>query len=76
MQVRRVASRHQTNYRLLLGGGLHSDCPVRRQFQVHSYPSLFLLDDTGTIVWESREGLQDRQLQELEFEIKKRLNVK
>jgi thiol-disulfide isomerase/thioredoxin len=76
MKVRRVASRMQTNYRLLLGSGYESDCPVRRQFQVRKYPSLFLLDDKGTIVWEAREGLGERELQELEFEIKKRLNVK
>jgi thiol-disulfide isomerase/thioredoxin len=74
--VRRVANRLQTNYRLLLGTGFDSDCPVRRQFQVRKYPSLFLIDEKGTIVWESREGLGERELQELEFEIKKRLNVR
>jgi thiol-disulfide isomerase/thioredoxin len=74
--VRRVANRLKTNYRLLLGAGYDSDCPVRRQFQVRAYPSLFLIDDKGTIVWEARQGLRERDLQELEFEIKKRLNVK
>jgi thiol-disulfide isomerase/thioredoxin len=74
--VRRVANRLKTNYRLLLGAGYDSDCPVRRQFQVRKYPSLFLIDEKGTIVWESREGLGQREVQELEFEIKKRLNVK
>ncbi|HMF15496.1 MAG TPA: hypothetical protein VKE94_24450, partial [Gemmataceae bacterium] len=64
------------NYRLLLGSGFESDCPVRRQFQVRKYPSLFLIDEKGTIIWESREGLGERELQELEFEIKKRLNVR
>jgi thiol-disulfide isomerase/thioredoxin len=76
VNVRRVANRLRTNYRLLLGSGYDSDCPVRRQFQVRSYPSLFLIDEKGTIVWEARQGLRERELQELEFEIKKRLNVK
>jgi thiol-disulfide isomerase/thioredoxin len=76
LNVRRVANRLKTNYRLLLGSGYDSDCPVRRQFQVRKYPSLFLIDEKGTIVWESREGLGPREVQELEFEIKKRLNVK
>jgi thiol-disulfide isomerase/thioredoxin len=74
--VRRVANRLQTNYRLLLGSGYESDCPVRRQFQVRSYPTLFLVDKKGTILWEAREGLNERELQELEFEIKKRLSVR
>ena len=74
--VRRVANRLKTNYRLLLGAGYDSDCPVRRQFQVRKYPSLFLIDEKGTIIWESREGLGQREVQELEFEIRKRLNVK
>ena len=76
INVRRVANRLKTNYRLLLGAGYDADCPVRRQFQVRKYPSLFLIDERGTIVWESREGLGQREVQELEFEIKKRLNVK
>jgi thiol-disulfide isomerase/thioredoxin len=76
LNVRRIANRLKTNYRLLLGTGYDSDCPVRRQFQVRKYPSLFLIDEKGTIVWEAREGLGPRELQELEFEIKKRLNVK
>ncbi|HMF12084.1 MAG TPA: TlpA disulfide reductase family protein, partial [Gemmataceae bacterium] len=76
LNVRRVANRLGTNYRLLLGSGYDSACPVRQQFQVRKYPSLFLIDEKGTIVWESREGLGERELQELEFEIKKRLNVR
>jgi thiol-disulfide isomerase/thioredoxin len=76
INVRRVANRLRTNYRLLLGSGFDSDCPVRRQFQVRKYPALFLLDEKGMIVWEAREGLSERELQELEFEIKKRLNVR
>jgi thiol-disulfide isomerase/thioredoxin len=74
--VRRVAARLQTNYRMLLGTGRDADCPVRRQFEVRQYPSLFLLDERGTILWQSREGLGPRELQELEFEIKRRLNVR
>jgi thiol-disulfide isomerase/thioredoxin len=73
--VKRVAARLQTNYRLLLGSGYDSDCPVRKQFEVRTYPSLFLLDEKGQIVWQSREGLGPRELQELEFEIQRRLNV-
>jgi thiol-disulfide isomerase/thioredoxin len=75
-RVKRVAARLQTNYRLLMGSGMDSDCPVRKQFQVRKYPSLFLLDEKGQIVWQSREGLGPRELQELEFEIQRRLNVR
>lgn len=73
--VKRVAARLQTNYRLLVGSGYDSDCPVRKQFEVRKYPSLFLLDEKGQIIWQSREGLGQRELQELEFEIQRRLNV-
>jgi thiol-disulfide isomerase/thioredoxin len=73
--VKRVAARLQTNYRLLLGSGYDSDCPVRKQFQVRNYPSLFLLDEKGQIVWQSREGLGQYELRELEQEIQRRLNV-
>jgi thiol-disulfide isomerase/thioredoxin len=75
LKVKRVAARLQTNYRLLLGSRYDSDCPVRKQFEVRKYPSLFLLDEKGQIVWQSREGLGPRELQELEFEIQRRLNV-
>lgn len=75
-KVRGLASRMNTNYRLLLGTGLDVECPVRRQFEVASFPTLFLLDERGQIVWQSRDGLGQPQLAELKFEIKKHLGLR
>ena len=73
--VRKVSSvrdQMKINYRLLLGGGYDSVCPVRDQFGVTAYPTLILLDESGHILWRG-EGLDDKNLRSLDFEIKKRL---
>jgi thiol-disulfide isomerase/thioredoxin len=75
-KVAALASRMNTNYRLLLGGGYEVECPVRRQFEVSSYPAYFLIDEHGQIVWQCRQALGERELKELEFEIKRRLGVR
>ncbi len=46
-----VSERYKMRYRTLLCGGGPDNCPVINQFRVHSYPTLFLLDETGTIIW-------------------------
>jgi thiol-disulfide isomerase/thioredoxin len=73
-QAKRVtlaAQNLHTNYQLLLGGG--KTCPVRRAFQVQRYPTLVLIDENGMKVW-SCEGSLDRQhIEDLEFQIKRRL---
>ena len=42
------------------------------QFGVTAYPTLILLDESGRILWRG-EGLDDKNLRSLDFEIKKRL---
>ena len=73
--VRKVSSvrdQMKINYRLLLGGGYDSVCPVRDQLGVTAYPTLILLDESGRILWRG-EGLDDKNLRSLDLEIKKRL---
>lgn len=54
LRVALACRARQTNYRLLLASGLHN--PVPEQFGVRSVPTLFLLDEQGTILW-IHEGL-------------------
>jgi thiol-disulfide isomerase/thioredoxin len=73
-RVNLVAGRLQINYRLLLGGD-KEHCPVRTQFQVSAWPTLVLLDETGTIVWRS-EGVDPQKWQDLDLVIRQRLGVR
>jgi thiol-disulfide isomerase/thioredoxin len=55
LRVALLCRAQQTNYRLLLAGGLHN--PVPEQFGVRYLPTLFLLDESGTILWIHEGGL-------------------
>jgi thiol-disulfide isomerase/thioredoxin len=74
-KVRATQSKLRVNYISLLGGG--DNCPVRQQFDVHSFPSLVLVDEQGRILWRSRkgEGVSRNALGEAETEIRRRLNL-
>jgi thiol-disulfide isomerase/thioredoxin len=75
LKVRGVRGRYSVNYLTLLGGG--PNCPVKSSFQVHVFPTLFLLDETGQILWYSGDdGLPPESLRDLEAEICRRLNVR
>jgi thiol-disulfide isomerase/thioredoxin len=63
----------ETNYRLLLASGGHNSVPV--QFEVRAYPTVVLLDESGTIVWRHEGMLQREDVQLLEREIEARLGV-
>jgi thiol-disulfide isomerase/thioredoxin len=75
-KVRGLAGRLATNYRLLLGTGRDAHCEVRRQFRVDEFPSYFLIDESGNIVWDCRHALSERDVRELNIEIKRRLGVR
>lgn len=53
-RVRDTQSRKGMNYISLIGTG--DSCPVRRQFDVHSFPSLVLVDESGQVIWRSPKG--------------------
>jgi thiol-disulfide isomerase/thioredoxin len=54
-RVRQVQGRIPgMNYRVLLADD-YARCPVQTQFQIHSYPTLVLLDGDGTILWRGSE---------------------
>ena len=58
--------------RLGTGNVRSAPCPVKDELRVEMFPTLILLDETGQII--SRvEGLDERNLQALENEIKRRL---
>lgn len=67
--------RSPINYRLLFGGGGKGDCPVAAALDLHHFPTLVLLDDTGRILWRG-VGLDDRTHYELEKTIYDRLIAK
>jgi hypothetical protein len=71
--VRSVRGRLGMFYTTLLSD--RTTCPVREQFGVQSYPTLFLLDENGEIVWRC-EGPDERALYELKVEIHKRLGLR
>ncbi len=73
-KVNRVRNRLGINYRLLMGSD-RSQCPVRTQFQVRSWPTLVLVDEQSRIIWRS-EGLDQEHLKELEIIIRQRLGLR
>lgn len=75
-KVRTVQTKLGVNYNSLLGGG--DSCPVRKQFDVHSFPSLVLVDDKGNILWRSPkgQGIDRRSLGEVEMEIRRKLGIR
>lgn len=74
-KVRSIRARYNIPYRTLMSGGGTSPCPVVTQFEIHAFPTLILLDESGQIVWRS-EGLDARQRWELETEIRRRLGIR
>ena len=58
------------DYRILLWGdrGRGQPCPVFTDFNVHAFPTVKLIDEHGTIVWQSI-GLEGSKLNELKREI-------
>ncbi len=76
-KVRPIRARYHMNYNSLFGGSGPEPCPVRTQFDVTSFPTLVLLDEEGNIVWRNQkdEGVDPRQLKELEIEIRKGLGI-
>jgi thiol-disulfide isomerase/thioredoxin len=73
-RVNRVRQRYAINYQVLLGAERKS-CPVLQQFNVRSYPTLVLVDETGRILWRS-QGLDSHHLAELDMLIRQRLGVR
>lgn len=73
--IRGLRDRYNIHYKLLLGGGSTTRCPVKTQFQVAAFPTLILLDDGGNIIQRS-EGLDAQQLNEFDFEIRRRLGLR
>jgi thiol-disulfide isomerase/thioredoxin len=73
LRVALLCRAQQTNYRLLLAGGLHN--PVPDQFGVRYLPTLFLLDENGTILWIHEGGLSRDDDAVLRRQIERALNV-
>lgn len=73
-QVRRVQQRLNINYTLLMGSD-RLTCPVRVQFRVAQWPTLFLVDQSGRIIWQAA-GLDRPQANELDKLIRKQLGVR
>ena len=69
--VQRVRGHLNINYPVLLGA-VGGPCPVLEKFQVHSYPTLVLLDKSGRVVWRS-ESPTPPELQRLEIFLKTQL---
>ncbi len=73
--VRAVKARNRIGYPLLFAGGGTGPCPVLRQLEVHQFPTLILLDESGKIVWRAT-GLDAQGKYHLEMEIRRRLGLR
>jgi thiol-disulfide isomerase/thioredoxin len=72
-RVATLCQRLDTNYRLLLASGRHN--PVPEQFGVRVFPTLFLLDEGGNILWRHEGGLRQDDVEVLRREIEGRLGM-
>jgi thiol-disulfide isomerase/thioredoxin len=74
-KVQQVKGRLGVNYRLLLGSDRPTEpCPVRKQFRVRAFPTLFLLENDQIIKrW---EGLDGEDWKVLELLVRQRLGVR
>src|SRR5262249_55545565 len=76
--VREVVQKMRINYRVLMSDD-NRTCPVQTKLQIREYPTLILLDETGTILWRGHGGIDERgrdQMAELESIIRRRLGVR
>ncbi len=73
-RVQRAVAEDKINYRMLMGYGL-TQCPVKRQFNVEAFPTLFLLDEEGKIIWSS-VGLDDAGYATLKVVIRQKLGLR
>lgn len=74
-RVKDTQRRKGMTYISLIGGG--NSCPVRQQFDVHSFPSLVLVDENGQIIWRSPkgQGVSMESLREAEVVIRRGLKL-
>jgi thiol-disulfide isomerase/thioredoxin len=73
VRVNAVIQRLQVNYRQLIGG---NNCPVQSQFGIVAYPTLVLLDETGTIIWRHEGKLDQNNRDDLELLIQRQLGMR
>jgi hypothetical protein len=74
-RIRGARGRYNINYTTIVSGTSPQPCPVMAQFQISRFPTMVLLDETGTIIWR-KEGVLDPQSQlELEFILRKKLGL-
>jgi thiol-disulfide isomerase/thioredoxin len=70
--VQATRDRLKIPYRLLLGSNLYT-CPVKTQFEVNAFPTMFLLDENGHIIWKRDHALNDAEKSELDQIIRQEL---
>lgn len=70
--VQGVRDRLKIPYRLLLGSNLYN-CPVKTQFEVSAFPSMFLLDENNQIIWWKNHALSEAEKRELDQIIRQQL---
>ncbi|MFO0879649.1 MAG: redoxin family protein [Gemmataceae bacterium] len=70
----RAIRRHRLtfDYKLVFGGGGKGSCPVAEQLELHSYPTLVLLDENGKILYRC-QGMDQQSAYELESAIYEKL---
>jgi thiol-disulfide isomerase/thioredoxin len=74
LAVRTARGRFAIDYTLLLSSN-EEPCPVKKQFQISKFPTVVLLDETGTIIWRA-EGMGEQRQRELTGLIVKKLRLR
>jgi thiol-disulfide isomerase/thioredoxin len=74
-RVRPIREEYRLSYPTLFSGGGAADCPVLKQFEIQSYPTLVLLDQNGRIVWRGN-GLDEWAEYNLEMSIRRHLGIR
>jgi thiol-disulfide isomerase/thioredoxin len=65
-----VSQNARINYQVLVGA---PNCPVKKQFGVHAFPTLVLLDENGWVIWRHEGAMEPAELNDLEIRIQSRL---
>ena len=71
-RVTNLCTRLGINYRQLLSGS--AGCPVCRDFGIEVFPTMFLIDQNGTIIWQHKGRPDPYDLAVLQRHIDAKLN--
>jgi thiol-disulfide isomerase/thioredoxin len=73
--VQPLRARYAITYPILFGGVGIGGCPLRKDLEINAFPTLVLLDDSGRILFRTKDGLSKQAAYDLEMEIRRQLRL-